>query len=854
MHGDLKDMIHLSNGEILQVLSSSESGLSSDEARTRIKKFGYNELSKIRKHYIIIESITRSVNPLFAVLIISAIISGVMGNAISASIIILMVIFSVVIDYIQSHRSFVEVEKLKARVASKVTTLRNDKWEDIPIREIVPGDIIYLSAGDLIPADSILITAKDLHVQQAALTGESLPIEKEVNTNEKKIGNVFESMRVVFSGSSVVSGIATAVVVSTGLDTELGKIAKSLSLRPPKTQFEKDIISFGYFIAKTILFLVIFVVIASVFLKRDLLESLLFSVALAVGLTPEFLPMITTVTLAAGAVKMARKKVIIKNLASIQNFGSIDILCSDKTGTITSGKMELTKYVDIHSKTSEKVLLFSYVNSLLQSGIKNSIHEAILQHVNMNPLDIAILQHEHPNVLTYNKIDEIPFDFERRRSSVIVDKNGSNILISKGAPESILSICINYELNNKIEVFDDDAIVKYKDIYKAFSIQGYRVLALAYRQVDGQAAYNAHDEQNLTFLGFLVFCDPPLEDAAEVINLLREMKVNVKILTGDNELVAQTICRQVGVNPEPILLGTELDQISDQELMIKAEETLIFARVMPHQKQRIISVLKQRGHIVGYIGDGINDSPSLHIADVGISVADAVDVAKESASIILLEHNLKVLLDGIVEGRKSFGNIMKYLMMGTSSNFGNMFSMAGAVLFLPFLPMIPMQILLNNLLYDIAQITIPTDNVDKAFIRKPRHWDIKIIRRFMLYIGPISSLFDFLTFYAMLKLFSASESLFQTGWFVESLATQTLVIFIIRTAANPLKSRPSLPLFLSVISVVIIGILLPFSPAASVLGFVKLPFYYFIFLILAAASYLYTVQIVKKKLMWQWFE
>lgn len=854
MQDDLKDLIYLPQNEIFQILRSSETGLSSNEVKSKLKEFGYNEISKVQDHSVITESLARSVNPLFAVLIISAIISGVTGNAVSASIIVLMVVLSIVIDYIQSHRSFVEVEKLKASVLSKVSVLRDNKWEDILVRELVPGDIIYLSAGDLIPADSILITAKDLHVQQAALTGESLPIEKEISANEKNIKNIFESMKVVFSGSSVVSGIATAIVVKTGLHTELGKIAKSLSLRPPKTEFEEGIVRFGFFIAKTILLLVLFVFIASIYFKRELLESLLFSVALAVGLTPEFLPMITTVTLAAGAVKMARKKVIVKNLASIQNFGSIDILCSDKTGTITSGKMELIKYVDINGNTSERALLFSYLNSLLQSGIKSSIHEAVLQHINMNPLDIAILQHEHPDMQPYNKIDEIPFDFERRRSSVVVDKNGTHILISKGAPESILGLCVNYELDNKVQIVGHGDKNKFQNIYKNFSAQGYRVLALAYRKVSPQAAYRAHDEHDLTLLGFLVFCDPPLIDAAELINALKEVKVNVKILTGDNELVAQTICRQIGIDPERILLGTEIDQISDQDLINKAEETLIFARVTPHQKQRIITVLRQRGHIVGYIGDGINDAPALHVADVGISVAGGVDVAKESASIILLERNLKVLRDGILEGRKSFGNIIKYLMMGTSSNFGNMFSMAGAFLFLPFLPMLPMQILLNNLLYDIAQLTIPTDHVDEAFIRKPRHWDIDIIRRFMFYIGPISSIFDFLTFYVMLKLFSASESLFQTGWFVESLATQTLVVFIIRTAANPLKSRPSLALFLSVSIVVLIGILLPFSPIASMLGFVKLPFYYFIFLIVTVILYLIIVQMVKQKLMWKWFE
>ncbi|MBS0290833.1 MAG: magnesium-translocating P-type ATPase [Proteobacteria bacterium] len=853
MQDSLISLTNLSHQEIFQRLKSSENGLSGFDVGQRVKVFGYNELSKARKHSIVIESLKRSVNPLVAILLISAFISGLTGNAISASIIILMVILSVVIDYVQSHRSFLAIERLKEKVASTVTTMRDNKWEDILARQLVPGDIIHLSAGDLIPADSILLTAKDLHVQQAALTGESLPVEKESNPN-KEVANLFEAINAVFSGSSVVSGTGTAIVASTGLNTELGKIAKSLNLRPPRTEFEEGIVRFGLFIAKTILFLVLFVFVASIYFKRDLLESLLFAVALAVGLTPEFLPMITTVTLATAAVKMARKKVIVKNLASMQNFGSIDILCSDKTGTITSGEMNLTKCVDIQGNSSEKTLLFSYLNSLLQSGIKNPMHEAVLQHVNINPLDIAILRHEHPDVQPYHKVDELPFDFERRRSTVVVDKNGSHILITKGAPETILKLCINFELDGQIQPLDHAVYNQFENLYKSFSAQGYRVLGVAYRQVTPQAAYHISDEYDLTLLGFLVFSDPPLTDAAEVISELKKEGVSVKILTGDNELVAQTICQQVGINPERILLGNDLDQMSDQELMIKADETMIFARVMPEQKQRIITVLRRHGHIVGYIGDGINDAPSLHIADVGISVAGAVDVAKESASIILLEHNLKVLLDGILEGRKAFGNIMKYLMMGTSSNFGNMFSMAGAILFLPFLPMLPMQILLNNLLYDIAQLTIPTDHVDETFIRKPRHWDIDIIRRFMLYIGPISSIFDFLTFYVMLSFFKASESLFQTGWFVESLATQTLVIFIIRTAASPLKSRPSWPLFLSVSAVVAIGIFLPFAPIASLLGFVKLPFYFFVFLVISVILYLFLVQIVKKKLMWKWFE
>lgn len=852
MQNDLKNLINLSVPEIVKVLKASDKGLTQPEVQERLQLYGYNELSKTHKQSVIISSLQHSLNPLVAILIISACISGLTGNAISASIIITMVVLSVVIDYIQSHRSFVAIERLRAQVASTVTTMREGSWVDILARQLVPGDTIHLSAGDLVPADSILLSAKDLHVQQSALTGESLPVEKET-CNNRECSTIYDALNVVFSGSSIVSGTATAIVVATGLNTELGTIAKTLNLRPPRTEFEEGIVRFGLFISKTILFLVLFVFAASIYFKRDLLESLLFAVALAVGLTPEFLPMITTVTLATGAVRMAGKKVIVKNLASMQNFGSIDILCSDKTGTITTGKMTLTKYVDIQGESSERTLLFSYLNSSLQSGIKNPMHEAIIVHVNMNPLDRAILQHEHPDVQEYHKIDEIPFDFERRCSSIVVDNNTSHILITKGAPESILKLCSHYEKGDQVQLIDETVHTQVENMYQSFSAQGYRVLGVAYRKIPAQASYHSKDEHDLTFLGFLVFSDPPLANAAEVIEALKIQGVNVKILTGDNELVAQTICRQVGINPERILLGTELEHMSDQELMIKAEETMLFARVMPNQKQRIIRVLRQRGHVVGYIGDGINDAPSLHIADVGISVADAVDVAKESASIILLENNLKVLLDGILEGRKAFGNIMKYLMMGTSSNFGNMFSMAGAILFLPFLPMLPMQILLNNLLYDVAQLTIPTDHVDEGFIRKPRHWDIDIIRKFMFYIGPISSVFDFLTFYVMLKIFASTEALFQTGWFVESLATQTLVIFVIRTATNPFKSRPSWPLFLSVSVVVGIGCWLPFSPLAHLFGFTMLPYSFFIFLIAAVILYLLLVQIVKQKIMWKWF-
>ncbi len=849
---NLQDFVTLSEKELLIKFNSSIEGISNTESKRRLKEYGCNEIAKAPKTSIVIESLRHSINPLVGILLIAAFISGLTGNSISATLIALMVIISIIIDYIQTHRSLVAMEHLQSKVAATASVFRGNNTEEIYVKKLVPGDIIYLSAGDLVPADAILLSAKDLHVQQAQLTGESLPVEKEANINVQSIKSVYDAKNIVFSGSSIVSGTAKAIVVKTGSFTELGKVAKSLIKRPPKTEFENGIVRFGLFISKTILFLVLFVFLISILLKRDLLESLMFAIALAVGLTPEFLPMITTVTLAAGAVNMSKKKVIVKNLASIQNFGSIDILCSDKTGTLTSGEMVLENVIDIFGKVSEKTLLFGYLNSFFQTQVKSSFTVAILKHVNVNPLDRAILRHEHPDIQSYHKIDEIPFDFERKCSSIVVDISGEHLLITKGAPESILMKCTHYEIDGISNPMNADIHDKAKNLYESLGAQGFRLLAVAYRKIVPQDSYHAIDEVNLTLSGILVFTDPPLQDAAEVIDELQKAGVSVKILTGDNELVAQTVCQQVGLKSKGTLLSEEIDNLSDHALMLRAEKCDLFTRVSPNQKLRIITVLRQHGHIVGYIGDGINDAPSLHCADVGISVSNAVDVAKESADIILLERNLKVLLIGIMEGRKSFGNIMKYLMMGTSSNFGNMFSMAGAILFLPFLPMLPMQILLNNLLYDFSQLTIPTDRVDTVFTRKPRHWDIDIIRRFMLYIGPISSVFDFLTFYVMIVVFSASEALFQTGWFIESLATQTLVIFVIRTTENPFKSRPSVPLLISVCLAVLIGVVLPFTPIASTLGFVPLPPLYFLFLVAATVSYLLLVQFIKQRLIWKW--
>jgi P-type Mg2+ transporter len=818
-----------------------EGGLTTQEAQERLAKVGPNEQTPARRAAGLIQMLLLFTNPLVIMLLIVSIVSAFVGEIVNASIIALMVVVSSIINFVQTWHSQRAAERLRGQVAPTATMLRDGTWSELPWRDVVPGDVIRLSAGDLVPADARLLQTKDLHVNQAALTGESLPVEKEASVKgaamvETAAVPSANARNAVFLGTSIVSGTAIAVVTATGPATAFGDIAARLAARPPETEFERGTKQFGYLIMKTIILLVFFVLLVSIVLRHDPLESLLFALALAVGLTPEFLPMITTVTLGRGALHMARHKVIVKHLEAIQNFGSMDVLCSDKTGTLTSGDMTLAQHVDALGNPADHVLLLGYINGTYESGVKNPINVAILQH---DPLDIS----------AYRKVDEIPFDFERRRLSIVTEAQGERLLITKGAPESVLSCCSQCEAHGQTHPLDDDTRVKCQAIYEGLSATGYRVLAVASRPVTSQEVYCIADEQDLALAGFLAFSDPPLADAAESLDALRRDGVRVKILTGDSELVAHHICAQVGLDAQRIVLGEALDRVSDTALAAVAEQTMVFARVSPMQKHRIILALKGRGHVVGYLGDGINDAPSLHAADVGISVATAVDVAKEAADIILLERSLRVLHQGILEGRKAFGNVMKYLLMGTSSNFGNMFSMAAAAMFLPFLPMLPTQILLNNFLYDLAQITIPTDNVDASYIDKPRRWDIKLIRDFMLYIGPISSIYDFLTFYALLKLFHASEALFHTGWFVESLATQTLVLFVIRTAGNPFRSRPSLPLAITTVLIVLVGIVLPFSPFANVFGLTPLPAMFFLFLGGTVLTYLLLVELVKRRLM-----
>ena len=824
---------------LFEQLQSSEQGLTGEEVRKRQDTYGPNDTTGIKRSSGLVQFLRLFLNPLVAILLLAAIVSAILGDRINASIIIAIVLLSNILNFVQTYQSQNAVEKLRAGVAPTATALRDGKWIEVPRRDLVPGDMIRLMAGDLVPADARLVQATDLHVQQAALTGESLPVEKSADDLDAPTESFAEAHNSVFLGTSVVSGTGTALITATGRNTAFGDIAARLASRPPETEFERGIKGFGMLIMQTVFFLVLFIFLVGILGHHQPFETVLFAISLAVGLTPEFLPMITTVTLGQGALRMAKQKVIVKHLESIQNFGSIDTLCSDKTGTLTSGETQLEGYIDLQEKTSDRVLLFSYLNSSYETGIRS-------------PLDEAILQHGSTDITGYSKVGEIPFDFERRCLSVIVRHEDELLLITKGAPESILPLCSAYEVDGERKALDGvDGQVRTKFVqgYRGLSSQGYRVLAVAYRPIPQQTTYRKTDEQTLVLLGFLTFADPPKPDAAKVLQALKSDGVQVKILTGDNELVTRHVCEKVGLDGGRIVLGSDLDHMSDAALSQVVAQVNVFARVSPAQKNRIILALKNRKHVVGYIGDGINDAPSLHAADVGISVSTGVDVAKDAAAIILLEQSLQVLHNGILEGRKAFGNVIKYLLMGTSSNFGNMFSMAGAYVFLPFLPMLPTQILLNNFLYDLSQVTIPTDNVDPSYVKKPQHWDISLIRKFMIFIGPVSSIFDFLTFFILLRIFNAGAVLFHTGWFVESLATQTLVLFIIRTAGNPLRSRPSRPLTITTLLIIALGILLPYTPLAGPLGFTPLPAPYFLFLVVMTTIYLLLVQLVKSRLM-----
>lgn len=828
----------LANVEATKQAPALVHGLTEEEVKERLREFGPNDPAPRRHGELVFELLLLFVNPLVVILLVASILSAVLGQRADAVIILVIAMSSVAINFFQTYRSGKAIRRLREHVSLTASVLRGGAWRDVRRDEIVPGDVVRMGAGDMVPADGRLLESRDLFVQQAALTGESMPAEKEAGAAIEKEDNSPAAANFVFLGTSVVSGTGVVSVTATGTRTSFGLISARLRDRTGETEFERGLHQFGFLIMRVVLFLILFILVVRVALHRDAFESFVFAVALAVGLTPEFLPMITSVTLARGAVRMAKEEVIVKHLPAIQNFGSINILCSDKTGTLTTGVMTLHASVDATGASSDHPLSLAYLNSKFETGIRS-------------PLDAAILESNTHCSDDYTKFDEIPFDFSRRRLSVVVGRPGmrgrDGLLITKGAPEGIVELCDAYQIGKMQRSFDAEAQARTRKVYEGLSQQGFRVLAVASRTVETRDGFSPADERSMVLAGYLAFADPPNPDVASTLGRLKRDGVEVKILTGDNELVARHVCCQVGFQEPVTVLGPEIDAMTDPALSHVAEQANIFARVTPMQKLRILRALRHRGHVVGYMGDGINDAPTLHAADVGISVASAVDVARDAADIILLRPGLKVLHRGIIEGRRASGNVLKYLLMATSSNFGNMFSMAGASLFLPFLPMLSTQILLNNFLYDTAQIMIPTDNVDAAYLRRPQRWDMRLIRNFMIFIGPISSLYDFLTFYVLLHFFHAPAPLFHTGWFVESLATQTLVVFVIRTTGNPLRSRPSGWLTLNTLVIVTVGVVLPFSPLAGVLGFTRLPLPFFLFLVVSTLTYLLLVEAAKRR-------
>ena len=824
--------------ELLGGLAANAHGLTQTEAEARLERYGRNLLDTTNRLSSIRQYLAHFKNPLVLILLVASGLSALMGEVEGAWIIWSIVLLSVTLDFFQEHRAEHAANLLKKQVAVRATVLRNGQPVEIRLEKIVPGDIVLLNAGALVPADCRLLDAKDFFVNQSVLTGETFPVEKHATSLTEATHEFSEADNAVFMGTSVVSGIATALVCSTGERTALGDIAETLTRQPPPTRFELGLQSFGQLIMRLTIFLVLFVFLINAVFQRPLLESFLFSIALAVGLTPELLPMIVTLTLSRGAIRLSKKHVIVKKLSAIEDLGGMDVLCTDKTGTLTEARIRLERHVNALGEDSAEVLRLAYLNSCFESGLRSPLDDAILDH---HELDAPIAAEN------WTKVDEVPFDFERRRVSVLITRQGQRQLIVKGAPEDVLKNCTQWQAGDDIRPLTDDDRQRIKRLYHQLGSQGFKVLGIAWRNVPNTHDHAViDDETELTFAGFAGFLDPPKQSAAAAIKTLTASGVSVRILTGDSEEVTRYVCNLIGMPVSGVLLGRDVSAMDDASLAARIRDVNLFCRINPAEKKRIILAFKQLGHTVGYLGDGINDAPSLHAADVGISVDTAVDVAREAADLILLEQDLNVICRGVSEGRRTTTNIMKYIMMGTSSNFGNMFSMAAATLFLPFLPLLPAQVLLNNLLYDLSEFPIPMDNVDSETLQKPQHWDIGFIRNFMWTAGPVSSLFDFMTFGVMLWVFKANEALFHTGWFVESLATQVLAIFIIRTAGSAWKSRPNPWLAATSIGVVLLTCLIPFTPLASALGFEPLPPLFFAILAGMVLSYLILLEIVKR--------
>lgn len=822
-------------------LNSKKEGLSEREVKIRLKIYGANDITEEKKtnHFFKLLGILKS--PLNLLLIILAFVSLFVGDIKSFVVIILMVSLSVILNFYQETKAAIAADNLKAIIHSKTTVIRNNKKQEILLRNVVPGDVVYLYSGAIIPGDVRLISSKDLFINQTMLTGESLPVEKHIEDLNLDKKGVIELCNLCFLGTSVESGVAEAVVLNTGKNTYLGSVASDINKNDHVSDFNKELKQFVFLVLKFMAFMVPAVFLLNGIFKGDWFEAFLFAIAVAVGVAPEMIPTIVAVNLSKGAMILAKNKVIVKHLDAIENMGVMDILCTDKTGTLTEGKIVLEKHLDIYGRENDESLHYAFLNSYFQTGVSNVMNETILRHEEAK---------EKLNISNYEKVDEIPFDYNRRKLSVIICENkNKSLLICAGAVEEIVSSCDRVLVDGKIISLRDFSDEKKLTIEKELNRDGFRVIAVAYKETNlDKKVYTIEDEKKLVFVGFLAFFDPPKQSAKAAIKDLENLGVKVKILTGDNELVTEKICKDVGLVFDKILLGKDIEKMSDEELNNVVEEVSVFAKLSPYDKERIIKNLRNKDHVVGFLGDGINDSLSLIAADVGISVDTAADIAKESSDLILLEKSLVVLKEGIKEGRRIFDNIIKYIKMAASSNFGNMFSVVGGSIFLPFLPMLPIQILTNNMLYDFSQMTIPTDNVDEDHLLKPKKWNFNNINKFILFFGPISSLFDYATFFVMLYVFNAwgNPALFHTGWFVESLLTQTLIVHIIRTSKIPfLQSRASWPLTVSTICVIAFGIYLPFSPFAEAFKFLPLPPLYFVLLFVGLVLYFLITQLLK---------
>ncbi len=819
---------------LLARLAATRAGLASTEVQSRLATYGPNDAATVRRSPLWLQFLARFSNPLVIILLVASALSAATGDVASFVVVVTIVTSSMTLDFVQEVRAQNAVEALRRSVAVQATVLRDGTSRSVPIDQLVPGDIVQLIAGDLVPADSRLLESRDLFVNQALLTGEPYPAEKLASDAALGAENPAGASNAVFAGTSVISGTATIVICRTGGKTALGHLATSLAEKPPATAFAVGIRRFGMLIMRLTVLMVLFVLVVNISFHRPVLESLMFALALAVGLTPELLPMIVTVTLARAAMELAKRKVIVKRLSAIHDLGAMNVLCTDKTGTLTEATIKLVRAIDGRGAESQRAYAYAYVNSRFESGMKS-------------PLDGAILAAQAFDMAGWTKLDEVPFDFERRRVSVLVEHEAKRRLIVKGAPEDLLRLSGRYEAaDGEDQPLDAETRRVFEATLAAIGTQGFRALGIASRPVDTSHETAAiTDESNLVFSGFAVFLDPPKASAGATIQAMAAAGISVKVLTGDNELVSRHVFAEIGVPVTGVLTGDALTHLSDEALVGQLPRVNLFCRVNPQQKHRVLLALKRLGHVVGFMGDGINDAPALHAADVGISVDGAADVARAAADLILLEHDLSVVREAVLYGRRTVQNVTKYVMMGSSSNFGNMFSMAGAALFLPFLPMLPIQILLNNLLYDVSEIAIPFDQVDEEAVTAPVTWNVKLIEKFMLVFGPISSIFDFLTFYAMLYLFGAGEALFQTGWFIESMMTQILVVFAIRTRRRFYRSRPHRFLVAMALGSVAAAVILPFVPVGMWFGFVAPPPLFFVYLIGATAAYLALVEVAK---------